>query len=106
MENVSFAGNSYIISYYISYNRLSLYRKLGNLQLFFAFLGSFIYKKMCIRDRYSTATPVRGFWNAEIIAMSIFEYDKEEEEQKLQATYEKIGEKRGEKQGELKRQKA
>ena len=44
--------------------------------------------------------------NAEIIAMSIFEYDKEEEEQKLQATYEKIGEKRGEKQGELKRQKA
>jgi hypothetical protein len=25
--------------------------------------------------------------------MSIFEYDKEEEEQKLQATYEKIGEK-------------
>ncbi len=38
--------------------------------------------------------------------MSIFEYDKEEEEQKLQATYEKIGEKRGEKQGELKRQKA
>lgn len=32
--------------------------------------------------------------------MSIFEYDKEEEEQKLQATYEKIGEKRGEKQGE------
>jgi len=45
MENVSFAGNSYIISYYISYNRLSLYRKLGNLQLFFAFLGSFIYKK-------------------------------------------------------------
>ena len=32
---------------------------------------------------------------AEIIAMSIFEYDKEEEEQKLQATYEKIGEKRG-----------
>ncbi len=37
--------------------------------------------------------------------MSIFEYDKEEEEQKLQATYEKIGEKRGEKQGELKRQK-
>ena len=41
--------------------------------------------------------------NAEIIAMSIFEYDKEEEEQKLQATYEKIGEKRGEKQGELKK---
>ena len=43
--------------------------------------------------------------NAEVIAMSIFEYDKEEEEQKLQATYEKIGEKRGiqigEKQGEL-----
>ena len=35
--------------------------------------------------------------------MSIFEYDKEEEEQKLQATYEKIGEKRGEKQGELKK---
>ena len=33
---------------------------------------------------------------AEVIAMSIFEYDKEEEEQKLQATYEKIGEKRGE----------
>ena len=30
--------------------------------------------------------------NAEIIAMSIFEYDKEEEEQKLQATYEKQGE--------------
>lgn len=43
--------------------------------------------------------------NAEIIAMSIFEYDKEEEEQKLQATYEKIGEKRGEKQGELKKAK-
>lgn len=42
---------------------------------------------------------------AEVIAMSIFEYDKEEEEQKLQAIYEKIGEKRGEKQGELKRQK-
>lgn len=43
--------------------------------------------------------------------MSIFEYDKEEEEQKLQATYEKIGakkagEKRGEKQGELKKAKA
>ena len=42
---------------------------------------------------------------AEVIAMSIFEYDKEEEEQKLQATYEKIGEKRGiqigEKQDEL-----
>ena len=41
--------------------------------------------------------------------MSIFEYDKEEEEQKLQATYEKIGEKRGiqigEKQGELKKAK-
>ena len=37
--------------------------------------------------------------------MSIFEYDKEEEEQKLQATYEKIGEKRGENQGELKMQK-
>ena len=34
--------------------------------------------------------------NAEIITMSIFEYDKEEEEQKLQATYEKIGEKQGE----------
>ena len=33
---------------------------------------------------------------AKVIAMSIFEYDKEEEEQKLQATYEKIGEKRGE----------
>ena len=33
---------------------------------------------------------------AEVIAISIFEYDKEEEEQKLQATYEKIGEKRGE----------
>ena len=30
---------------------------------------------------------------AEVISMSIFEYDKEEEEQKLQATYEKIGEK-------------
>lgn len=30
--------------------------------------------------------------NAEIIAMSIFEYDKEEEEQKLQAIYEKQGE--------------
>ena len=30
---------------------------------------------------------------AEVIAMSIFEYDKEEEEKKLQATYEKIGEK-------------
>lgn len=44
--------------------------------------------------------------NAEIIAMSIFEYDKEEEEQKLQATYEKIGEKRGEKQGELKKAKS
>ena len=29
---------------------------------------------------------------AEVIAMSIFEYDKEEEEQKLQATYEKQGE--------------
>ena len=47
--------------------------------------------------------------NAEIIAMSIFEYDKEEEEQKLQATYEKIGEKRGiqigEKRGELKKAK-
>lgn len=40
--------------------------------------------------------------NAEIIAMSIFEYDKEEEEQKLQATYEKIGEK----QGELKKAKS
>ena len=38
--------------------------------------------------------------------MSIFEYDKEEEEQKLQATYEKIGEKRGEKQGELKKAKS
>ena len=38
--------------------------------------------------------------------MSIFEYDKEEEEQKLQATYEKIGEKRGEKQGELKKVKS
>ena len=44
--------------------------------------------------------------NAEIIAMSIFEYDKEEEEKKLQATYEKIGEKRGEKQGELKKAKS
>ena len=44
--------------------------------------------------------------NAEIITMSIFEYDKEEEEQKLQATYEKIGEKRGEKQGELKKAKS
>ena len=45
----------------------------------------------------------------EVIAMSIFEYDKEEEEQKLQATYEKIGEKRGiqigEKRGELKKAK-
>ena len=30
--------------------------------------------------------------NAEVIAMSIFEYDKEEEEQKLQAIYEKQGE--------------
>ena len=30
--------------------------------------------------------------NAEIIAMSICEYDKEEEEQKLQAIYEKQGE--------------
>lgn len=30
--------------------------------------------------------------NAEIIAMSIFEYDKEEEEKKLQLTYEKQGE--------------
>ena len=30
--------------------------------------------------------------NAEIIAMSIFEYDKEEEEQKVQAIYEKQGE--------------
>ena len=29
---------------------------------------------------------------AEVIAMSIFEYDKEEEEQKLQVTYEKQGE--------------
>lgn len=29
--------------------------------------------------------------NAEIIAMSIFEYDKEEEEKKLQVTYEKQG---------------
>lgn len=29
---------------------------------------------------------------AEVIAMSIFEYDKEEEEQKLQAIYEKQGE--------------
>ena len=38
--------------------------------------------------------------------MSIFEYDKEEEEKKLQATYEKIGEKRGEKQGELKKVKS
>ena len=37
---------------------------------------------------------------------SIFEYDKEEEEQKLQAIYEKIGEKRGEKQGELKKAKS
>ena len=35
--------------------------------------------------------------NAEIIAMSIFEYDKEEEEQKLQAIYEKQGELRKEK---------
>ena len=51
---------------------------------------------------------------AEVIAMSIFEYDKEEEEQKLQATYEKIGEKRGiqigeklgEKRGELKKAKS
>ena len=43
---------------------------------------------------------------AEVIAMSIFEYDKEEEEKKLQATYEKIGEKRGEKQGELKKAKS
>ena len=46
---------------------------------------------------------------AEVIAISIFEYDKEEEEQKLQATYEKIGEKRGmqigEKRGELKKAK-
>ena len=38
--------------------------------------------------------------------MSIFEYDKEEEEKKLQVTYEKIGEKRGEKQGELKKAKS
>ena len=30
--------------------------------------------------------------NAEIIAKSIFEYDKEEEEQKLQAIYERQGE--------------
>ena len=30
--------------------------------------------------------------NAEVIAMSIFEYDKEEEEQKLQAIYERQGE--------------
>ena len=37
---------------------------------------------------------------AEVIAMSIFEYDKEEEEQKLQKTYEAIGEKRGIKIGE------
>lgn len=44
--------------------------------------------------------------NAEVIAMSIFEYDKEEEEKKLQATYEKIGEKRGEKQGELRKVKS
>ena len=44
--------------------------------------------------------------NAEVIAMSIFEYDKEEEEKKLQATYEKIGEKRGEKQGELRKAKS
>ena len=43
---------------------------------------------------------------SEVVAMSIFEYDKEEEEQKLQATYEKIGEKRGEKQGELKKAKS
>ena len=35
--------------------------------------------------------------NAEVIAMSIFEYDKEEEEQKLQAIYEKQGELRKEK---------
>ena len=35
---------------------------------------------------------------AEVIAMSIFEYDKEEEEQKLKAIYEK--------HGELRRQKA
>ena len=42
----------------------------------------------------------------EVIAMSIFEYDKEEEEKKLQATYEKIGEKRSEKQGELKKAKS
>ena len=34
---------------------------------------------------------------AEVIAMSIFEYDKEEEEQKLQAIYEKQGELRKEK---------
>ena len=43
---------------------------------------------------------------AEVYKVSIFEYDKEEEEQKLQATYEKIGEKRGEKQGELKKAKS
>ena len=43
---------------------------------------------------------------AEVLKVSIFEYDKEEEEQKLQATYEKIGEKRGEKQGELKKAKS
>ena len=35
--------------------------------------------------------------NAEVIAMSIFEYDKEEEEQKLQAIFEKQGELRKEK---------
>lgn len=35
--------------------------------------------------------------NAEVIAMSIFEYDKEEEEKKLQAIYEKQGELRKEK---------
>ena len=43
---------------------------------------------------------------AEVYKVSIFEYDKDDEEQKLQATYEKIGEKRGEKQGELKKAKS
>ena len=70
---------------------------------------------MQTEDRQVTKKPQTGtvqlprsgaFEMRTIIAMSIFEYDKEEEEQKLQATYEKIGEKRGEKQGELKKAKS
>ncbi|MFR6168223.1 MAG: hypothetical protein ACLUKE_08655 [Blautia wexlerae] len=59
-----------------------------------------------IRERNPMAIFSESTASAEVIAMSIFEYDKEEEEQKLQATYEKIGEKRGEKQGELKKAKS